>query len=268
MVAPRRIVPVLSPEEHASMQAIAHRAHLTYHAGKLLTAVEVYTIFWGTAWQQPEQSGLIPRLNQFFDTILTSSLIDLLHEYNVPGQMIGHGKRIGTTTLASEPGQLQAGGSREVTDQAVQQALQMWIANGTVPQPTANTLYFVYLPPRVTSLLDNVGSCQPGGFCGYHHDINGSIFYAVEPFITCAGCEFGSGIFDSLTKVSSHELCEAITDPAGTGWFDDMTGGNEIGDICNSTVQKLGQYTIQAEWSNHAKRCVVAPPPGRQMAAR
>jgi hypothetical protein len=36
---------------------------------------------------------------------------------------------------------------------------------------------------------------------------------------------------DALTSTSSHELCEAITDPIpGQGWYDDANG--EIGDIC------------------------------------
>src|SRR5581483_3849300 len=154
--------------------------------GPLLTAVEVVTIFWGGAWAQPPQSGLIPQLNRFFDFILASSLIDLLGEYSVPGKAIGHGKRIGTSTIiTSEPG----GGSGQVSDAQIQQALQGWIASGTIPQTTSNTLYFVYLPPGVTCVLGSDQSCQI--FCGYHSHINGTIFYAVEPFITCDGCSFG-----------------------------------------------------------------------------
>ena len=213
----------------------------------------IFTIFWGAAWEEPAQSGLVPQLNQFFDFILTSSLIDLLAEYSVPGQAIGHGSRINTRTItASEPG----GGSGQISDAQIQHALQGWIADGTIPQATGNMLYFVYLPPEVTSILGGHQSCQPGGFCGYHNQINGTIFYAVEPFIACPGCTFGR-VLDSLTKVSSHELCEAITDPALNGWFDDT--GNEIGDICNRTVQQLGVYTIQLEWSNQANECRLAP---------
>ena len=95
-------------------------------------------------------------------------------------------------------------------------------------------------------------------FCGYHNHAGNSIFYAVEPFVTCSGCTFGHGIFDSLTKVSSHELCEAITDPALNAWFDD-NGGNEIGDICNGGVTTLGGFVIQTEWSNRANACVSIP---------
>jgi hypothetical protein len=256
MADPRRIVPVVTSEEHASVASVRHKAHVAYHGGPLLTAAEVFTVFWGAAWGQAPQNDLVVRLNAFFDYILTSSLIDLLAEYSVPGKAIGHGRRAGTTSIAaSEPG----GGNNQIDDSAIQQALQAWIQAGTIPQPSPNRLHFIYLPPGVTAVTGAQQSCQT--FCGYHSNIGSSLFYAVEPYLTCAGCTFGSGgALDSLTKVSSHELCEAITDPAGDGWYDDTTG-NEIGDICNTSVAQLGAYTVQMEWSNSARGCQLAPHP-------
>jgi hypothetical protein len=253
-VRPRTIVPLLTPEVHAAFARTAAAAHLSYHGGPLLSAVQVITIFWGNTWQQPAQITLIARLNQFFDFILNSALMDALEEYGVLGKPIGHGSRVGTATVTtSEPG----GGTGSVSDAQIQQALQGWIQNGTVVQPNANTLYFVYLPDGVTSTLGGESSCQQ--YCGYHNHINGGSFYAVEPFITCPGCIFGQGIFDSLTKVSSHELCEAVTDPALNAWFDDTPPNNEIGDICNAAIVQLGGFTIQTEWSNRANACVSIP---------
>ena len=252
MTGPRMIVPTLTPSELAGAPGLAPAAHLTYHGGPVLTAVQVVTIFWGAAWTQAAQSALMPQINAFFDFILTSSVIDQLAEYSVPGQPIGRGSRIGTHTItASEPG----GGSGTVSDAQIQQALQGWIANGTIEATNSNTLYFVYLPPGVVSTLNGAQSCQV--FCGYHSHINGTIFYAVEPFINCVGCNFGQMI-DSLTKVSSHELCEAITDPALNAWWDDSTG-NENGDICNNTTTQIGGFTIQLEWSNQANACLLQP---------
>jgi hypothetical protein len=92
-------------------------------------------------------------------------------------------------------------------------------------------------------------------FCGYHSDIDGKIFYAVMPYPDCAGCTGGMVALDALTTASSHELCEAITDPIpGQGWYDDQNG--EIGDICAWQTKRLGPYTVQLEWSNTAGRCV------------
>jgi hypothetical protein len=253
---PRHIVPLLTPQELATPVTAAPTAHLTYHGGHLLSAVEVFTVFWGAAWQQAPQSALITQLHQFFDFFLTSSSLDQLHEYSVAGMTIGYGRRVGTTTItAPEPGNVVAGGGREVTDSQIQQALQGWIQDGTLPHPNGNTLFFVYLPPDVTSLLGGDRSCQV--FCGYHNHVGGTIFYAVESYVTCNGCTFGQ-VLDTQTKISSHELCEAITDPALDAWWDD-NGGNEVGDICNSDVHQLGGFTVQSEWSNKANACVLAP---------
>src|SRR5689334_14652965 len=65
-----------------------------YGNGPLLTAVEIFTIFWGAAWQRAPQSAIATQVNQFFDFILTSPLIDQLAEYSVPGRKIVRDKRI------------------------------------------------------------------------------------------------------------------------------------------------------------------------------
>jgi hypothetical protein len=92
----------------------------------------------------------------------------------------------------------------------------------TAPEP--NTLYFVYLPP-VTFVQGGAASCQ--AFCGYHNDISGAIFCAVMPFPGCKGCTGVLSTLDALTSTSSHELCEAITDPiSGSGWYDDLKRGD------------------------------------------
>jgi hypothetical protein len=59
--------------------------------------------------------------------------------------------------------------------------------------------------------------------------------------------------------VSSHELVEAITDPALNAWFDPNTS-NEIGDICNRQTTQLGDFLIQTEWSNSLGACAIRTP--------
>jgi hypothetical protein len=84
---PIRIVPLHRPEAAVAVPAAA--PHLTYRNGPLPTAVEVFTVFWGSAWQQAANGSLISQINQFFDYILTSQLIDQLGEYSVPGKTMG-----------------------------------------------------------------------------------------------------------------------------------------------------------------------------------
>ncbi len=240
--SPIRIVPLRGD----ALAAPAQAPKLTYRGGPLLTAVEVFTLFWGAAWRQ--DAGLMQQLNQFFDRILVSTLIDQLGEYNAPGMAIGHGSRTGTVNIADRPV------PASLADADIQQFVQAQIAaqNG-VPQATANSLYFVYLPSGVTVSLDGGASCS--NFCGYHHDVNGQIFYAVMPYPDCSGCVGGLSVLDSLTSTSSHELCEAMTDAiAGQGWYDDSNG--EIGDICAWQTKPLDGCTVQLEWSNAARRCI------------
>jgi hypothetical protein len=236
-----------TPTADLAKTAPAVPPQLSYRNGPLLTAVEVFTIFWGTAWQQSANAPLLTHVNEFFDFILTSPLIDQLAEYSVPGQTIGHGKHIGTVTITTPALR------RSVTDTAIQHMLQHVISTDpTVPQPSPNTLYFVYLPPGVRVVQGGSASCQ--AFCGYHNDIAGQIFYAAMPYPGCSGCTGGLATLDALTSTSSHELCEAITDAIpGQGWYDDHNG--EIGDICAWKTKKVGQYTVQLEWSNKANKC-------------
>ena len=237
-----RIVPLHHPQ---ALQASAPQ--LTYRNGPLLFAVEVFTVFWGTSWNSAPQITLMNDMNVFFDYILSSALIDQLAEYNAGTYKISHGKRTGTTVITPAT-------ASSVNDTTIQTELQSAIAtNSAFPQPGANTLYFLFMPQGVKVVQGGSASCQ--AFCGYHNDINGQIFYAVMPYPGCAGCTGGLQPFDALTSTSSHELCEAITDPIpGQGWYDDSNG--EIGDICAWKTKKIGQYTVQLEWSNKANQCI------------
>ena len=247
---PIRIVPLHTSDElgtPAHGAAAPATAELVYNGGPLLPAVEVFTVFWGESWQAGAGAALATQLNDFFDFVLTSELIDQLAEYNITEATIGHGTRTGTT-MVTEPAL-----GTSVTDAAIQQTLQQWIDDGTVPAADANTLYFLYLPPNVAVALGGSRSCQ--AFCGYHSDVGGNVFYAVMPYPGCTGCAGGLALLDALTSTSSHELCEAITDPvAGQGWYDQHNG--EIGDICAWQTKQLGSYTVQLEWSNEQGRCV------------
>jgi len=240
---PLRIVPLHT----APLLAAAITPELTYRNGPLLTNVEVFTVFWGAAWQDATNSAIAKQMNEFFDFILTSKLIDQLAEYNVEGKAIGHGTRTGSLTLTtSEPG-------TRVPDRAIQKMLQGEIAAGTLPMNNANSLYFVFLPPGTQVELAGAASCSD--FCGYHDATSDNVFYATMPYANCTGCEGELAMLDALTSTSSHELCEAITDPVpGQGWYDDANG--EIGDICAWKTKKLNGYTVQLEWSNAAEACV------------
>jgi hypothetical protein len=247
---PIRIVPIRVDDRAvapAPGAAPGPTPNLTYRGGPLLSAVQVFTFFWGDGWQGQPQDGLMQQVIQFFDYVVTSPLIDQLAEYSVAGNAVGHGANLGAVPLAAALGS-------SVDDSAIQQMIQQEIStNSAVPQPTPSSLYFVFLPPGVAVSLGGSSSCV--AFCGYHNDINGQIFYAVMPYPDCSGCTGALTVLDALTSTTSHELCEAITDPIpGQGWYDDNNG--EIGDICAWQTKHLGAYTVQLEWSNQAGSCI------------
>jgi len=221
-------------------------AKLTYRGGHLLTNVKVHTVFWGTKWSAGPGASMAANLNKFFADILTSNLITQLAEYSVPGQAIGSGTLHGTTTITTHAP------TAHISDSTIRRYLKTWIKSGTVPPNDPNMLYFVYLDPGVVSVMGGSKSCQ--SFCGYHDNVGG-IYYAVMPYPLCAGCLGGMNAFDALTGTSSHELCEAITDPVpGSGWYDDVNG--EIGDICAWNFRRIGDYNVQLEWSNKQNKCI------------
>ena len=246
-----RIVPLYLPSRLVRplvAVAPAPPPHLTYRGGPLLTAVEVFTVYWGTGWQSQPLADTAGRLDAFFDSVLPGAVVDQLAEYSVAGQQIGHGRRVGRAVVATpQPGAV-------VTDAEIQDMLQQHLDNDPAfPAVGPNSLYFVYLPPGTAVVAGGTRSCQ--GFCGYHDVFDGNVFYAVLPYPGCQGCTGTLAVFDALTSVSSHELCEAITDPVpGQGWYDDVNG--EIGDICAWQTRVVDGYTVQLEWSNSSGSCI------------
>jgi hypothetical protein len=222
-------------------------AQLTYRGGPLLAKAQVYAVFWGNSWQNSTTAqALRTAMDGFFKDILVSPLMDQMGEYSVPGTSIGKGTYLGSSVRAD------GAPKGSVTDAAIRTRLRKWITAKVLPKTSANTLYFVFLEPGVVSIMGGSKSCQ--NFCGYHNAV-GNVYYAVMPYPSCAGCLGGMTVLDALTGTSSHELCEAITDPVpGRGWYDDNNG--EIGDICAWSFRKIGAHTVQLEWSNAQRRCI------------
>jgi hypothetical protein len=231
-----RIVP-LQPE--GELQPVAAAPELTYRGGPLLTNVEVVTVYWGAAWRNEPIASVARRLDVFFDFLVTSEVMDQLSEYGA-----GHGTRVGSSTLDNVPA------AEIVSDQQIREVLSAGLPS--LPEPNANRVYVIFLPPGVPVAMGGSRSCE--GFCGYHDAIDGRIFYAVLPYPGCAGCTGRQGEFTALTVTASHELAEAITDPVpGTGWYDDLHG--EVGDVCSWHTKQLDDYVVQREWSNAAGAC-------------
>ncbi len=222
--------------------------HMIYRGGPVISDLKVFTVFSGTAWTRLPHRDLAHDLNRFIPAFLGSSAMEQLGEYGVPGCQIEGGRLLGTATLAH-------GGARHaLTDHSLQHMLMNQLgSNASLPQPTLDTFYLIFLPPGVCAVMGGARSCQ--SFCGYHDSICGQILYGVVPFPSCHGCSAGLRLLEALTVTTSHILAEAITDPIpGHGWYDDVHG--EIGDVGPWMTRKLGEFLVQKLWSNRTGGCV------------
>lgn len=250
------------PDDYADDAEIAdanrrNTPHLTYHGGLLIPEVRVHPVFWNRDTRHQNN------LNMMYKAITQSKLFDMLRQYSARKQLILRG------TAAT--GYVNNGKGRRITDRDIRQELNRLFSHGLLLPPTKNSYYPIHFPPGVT--IEGPPGSGVGTLCvnscGYHYAYkhnNANVYYGVIPDLggPCArGCGAGSEV-DNLDSTSSHELVEAVTDPASSlgraGWFDNRTGF-EIADICNQRQAKIQggdgkMYSIQREWSNRANKCV------------
>jgi hypothetical protein len=257
------------------VEAAPSRKTLTYYGGPVISNVNVVKVNYGSGTYQSYVSGTgSGTMSAFFKGITGSPYFSWLNgDYKTSTQTIGYGSFAGDFPIA--PSSARNGAT--ISDTQVQSELVAQIAAGTLPAPSANSLYFVYFPKGKKITQGTSSSCVSGGFCAYHGTIKSSttpggyIYYAVMPDNSSgSGCDVGCGSstpFNNWCSVSSHEMIEAVTDPAvgvaatyasPLAWYNKTYG--EIGDICNgqqgSVVGTDGvTYTVQLEWSNSKTAC-------------
>lgn len=161
-----------------------------------------------------------------------------------------------------------------MTDADVRTLLAARVADHTLPAPTADTLYALYLPPTTTVTITNLGaSCV--GFSGYHSEVTGAGGFAYAVVGACDGYVSGLSLLENVERTASHELIEAATDPRTrtTRGFDLDDPSDpwsfpegEIADICRlGWIVRDGNFLAQRVWSNAAARAGAwpcAPAPG------
>jgi hypothetical protein len=255
------------PTAHAPMPLV------DFNGGAVIVAPSIVTITFGA-------DPLRDRLEQFGDTITATPWWDAVREgYCSPESStttcVGRGSGGGHVNIATAP-------ASPLTDSAnggassVQDFLLARIKDGTLPEPTTNTIYAVYLPSGTSVTLDGATSCQQFG--GYHNTLTATttsggdipVAYAMIP--RCDATE------KMATIAASHEFIEAATDPnVGTGavayYMKDQVwafAGGEVGDVCvdftgagQDTYVESG-FTVQRTWSNKSAKashdpCVPIP---------
>ena len=257
------IMPMRSPEDEGfELTLPAGRLH--YFGGPIISNVELVPVFWGPNVAPTTQQN-IP---QFLSDYAQSAVFDWASEYNT-NQSIGRGSAASAVTITPPT-------SKSLTNSAIQRTIEQEISAGTLPIPTPNMLYMIYLPPDHQFSNGNFKSCAPkNGLCAYHGTFKrptGNVYYAVIADMSPgSGCYFRCGpgtMFDNLTTASSHEIMESVTDPAigltniaaaPLAWYDKIHG--EIGDICKDRTGPLSAngktYEVQMLYSNLAQDCII-----------
>jgi hypothetical protein len=223
--------------------------HFTDLGGRKLTQVHVQLIFWGDTWKT--NPGPTPPSAKAIDQavlhILESDYLLPLFQYGVSRGTKAPPVIVSSTT---PPNPFQWGD--------VDTFLRGLLAANLVPGPDQNvdTLYVVIMP-------DGTANSDP--FVWGQH---GSSIYPLIPKPPMDNLFYawvtGYPTLDDVTRVFSHELAEACTDPIGaTGVVGDpgsctsVFGVCEIADPCEATSGMINGVTVQAYWSQLDGKCIL-----------
>jgi hypothetical protein len=256
----------------------------------------VYVVDWAPAdwgWGKPGYN--FSTITQFIIDMNKSSYSNLLTEYGSPGtsaNAVSDMTPLGGACVNSS----KTGGHGTQGDPVSTSTLESLItgcitgAAGTTragrwTDPTkANNIYLLYTPENLyaTSSIPAANGTLLKNFCGYHWYYNyatGSQLHTVvygvigSPAGLGAGnCSMNSSFEQSAVRITSHELFEAITSPAGGGNSYGPDGGTaaEIADYCDNTKGTDGggswqpatnvslnghTYELSGLWSKQAKAC-------------
>ncbi len=226
----------------------------TDNGGELLTNVEVILCFWGSFWSSsPPPSPSSDDYKQAIDGILTGPFLGGLNQYRGVGQAELIHSFINDNT---DPANLY-------TDADVVAMLKDRFQNDTsVPAPEAGhqRFYAVILPVGINNSLT--------GDAGQHQSLTFNGVTAWYAWVDNTGSLTGH---DCVTKVFSHELVEACTNPnvdtSNDGILVNGKSGtttitnDEIGDTCNNqfaTVDMNGvECSVQSYWSKADNTCIL-----------
>jgi hypothetical protein len=211
------------------------------NGGPTQSAPRVYTVVW------PGSELLGQKVEQFISWMVTSDYFTgTLAEYGV-----GAGQSMGLIVLpdAAPP---------KLLDADLRTLVTQLLASGQVdPRGDANTQIVFIVPPTTIVTAGSMSSCSY--FAGYHDSPSTSL--PIVAYDVIADCDSSSTELDTITKVISHEVAEAATDPLpNSGWAAEPPVSQEISDLCNFNenlpIDVPGdppiRYWVQRQYSNIA----------------
>jgi hypothetical protein len=217
--------------------------------GQVLTDVEVILCFWGSFWStNPPPSPSRNDYETAVQGILTGPFMGALGQYRGVGQGTLIYSEINDST---DP-------ATGYTDSDVVTMLTSRLDNTSMPPPTAghNRFYAVILPQGINNSLTQLA--------GQHQSF---VYKGVTGWYAWVDNTGSLTGHNCVTKVFSHELVEACTNPnvdtSNNGILVNGTGvtNDEIGDTCNNqfaTTDMNGiQCSVQSYWSKADNICTL-----------
>lgn len=213
------------------------------NGGPKITNVNVHLLLWGSAWLQITTNPSAGSVVNSIDSILTGPYLNSLSQYGV-----GRGQLVDAFIITS-PNPNNPFSEGDVSD-------MVWnlIDAGYFPEPDdaggRNELFAFIMPPNVNYNKTNaIGSHSYANDYDFPFDFDKAWYCWV----------MNNGTIDFVTRVFSHELAEACTDPEGSAVQvnpRNSSSWNEIGDVCQST-DLLNGVRVQSYWSQRDRACII-----------
>ncbi len=171
-----------------------------------------------------------------------------------------YGIGAGTHVAKVLPGPVPA----TLSDTGVEDLLAARVADGTLPKPTPDTIYMLYVAPEIDATGAD-GLCSAATDAYHYFSGPADTAYAV-----IGDCHKA---LDDITATAAHELIEAATDPTIASYFVTLAknnpwagiGDGEASDLCDwEPYWYEGGFAFERAWSNAAVKagtdpCVPAP---------
>lgn len=219
---------------------------LSFGGGAIATGAPVQLIFWGSVWNQSTTSPSVNDIINAVQNILAGPFMSGLLQYGVNRSPF----RGAIVVTSPEPPFIPD--TFLDKDSNIEELVNALINNGTFPEPDEDggrNIYVVIMPPGTKYGGDSraIGA--------HYYFSSGSIIDVDNAWYAW----IGNNDIDTMTMAFGHELVETCTDPEGDGWTVDgePDGLNEIGDICNMSINQVNGVTLEAYWSKLDNACIL-----------
>ena len=307
--APVGYQPPINQGAAQTKRASAEAKMVTYHHGPVMTSNTNYPLFWAAGGEAAYPAGYISGIDTWFGDVAHDSgnLLNtesILTQYgDEEGGFANYNSHFGGAQIDTDP--YPANGCKAaaicLTREQVEAEVRGYAEAHALPGDLAHE-YFVLTPPGVAICFEAAGKqCSEGTekfkFCAFHSDIpvgGATYIYAANPWVESSACVAESPnetpSDHAISGGLAHEHSESVTDPLGTGWFNEKK--EEVADLCRSAnpLKELGtplgtapdgapynqlinghEYLYQMMWSNERGACeqrVALPPTFKKLSPK